>query len=107
QGTDEYKAAEQAVIDYNKAIDQTNAQAKMLSAGGLSGIIQNMSIATGLLSTGVAVAGLFSSENENLNRIMLKTQALLSATITLQQVQQSVTTKGIFGITSLATAKTT
>ncbi len=105
QGTDEYKAAEQAVIDYNKAIEQTNAQAKMLSAGGLSGIIQNMSIATGLLSTGVAVAGLFSSENENLNRIMLKTQALLSATITLQQLQQSVTTKGIFGITSLTAAK--
>ncbi len=106
QGSEEYKAAEKAVTDYTQAIDQTNAKAKMLASGGFAGMVQNLSVATGMLSTGVAITGLFSSENENLNRIMLKTQALLSATITLQQVQQSVTTKGIFGITSLATAKT-
>lgn len=103
--SDEYKAAEKTMLDYSKAIEQTNAQAKVLSSGGFAGVIQNLSLVTGIFATGQSVIGLFAGENENLNRIMLKTQALMSATITLQQLHTTATNGGVFGITSLTAAK--
>lgn len=106
QGTDEYKQAEKAVVEYNTAITQANEKAKVLSSGGLAGMIQNLSLATSVLATGQAVMGVFAGENEDLNKIMLKSQALLSATIALQQLHTTVVNKGVFGVTSLATAKT-
>lgn len=91
QGSEEYKVAEQNVQRYTSAIDQTNTRAKMLAAGGLSGVINNLGVISSGLSSGVAIMGLFNSENENLNRIMLKTQALLSVSVTLQQLYQAET----------------
>lgn len=89
QDTEEYKTAEQNVLKYGEAIEQTNTRAKMLAAGGLSGVINNLGVISSGLSSGVAIMALFNSENENLNRIMLKTQALLSISITLQQLYQT------------------
>lgn len=92
--TDEYKTAEQAVIKYSDAIEKTNAKAKLLTSGGIAGIIQDLSVVTGLFATGQSLIGLFGSKNEELNEVMLKSQALLSATITLQQLQNSLKTEG-------------
>lgn len=105
QGTDEYKEAEKAVVQYTQAIDQTNAKAKLLSSGGFAGMVQGLSLITGIFATGQSVMGFFAGENENLNRIMLKSQALLAAAVSLQQIHNAITTNGVLGVTSLATAK--
>ena len=103
--SDEYRVAEKSMLDYTRAIDQTNAQAKMLSAGGLANVVQGLGLISGVMATGHSIMGLFASDNENLNRIMMKTQALLAVTVTLQQLHNTVTNEGIFGVTSLTTAK--
>ena len=70
--------------------------AGMLS--GLQGVVGGFTAAQG------AVA-LFGAENENLQRIMLKVQALMSITMGLQQVAQTLNKDSAFSLVTLNKAK--
>lgn len=119
QGTPEYTKAEAEVKKYGTALSDTNARAKALTAGTIGGLAQGLSLITGTMATGTALLGVFGSKNEDLNQIMIKTQALLTATVTLQEIKNTTMQKGgvISGImaiqemarsraTALATANT-
>ena len=119
QGTPEYVKAEAEVRKYGTALSDTNARAKALTAGTIGGLAQGLSLITGTMATGTALLGAFGGKSEELNQIMLKTQALLAATVTLQEIKNTTVQKGgvISGImavqemarsraTSLATVNT-
>ena len=119
QGTPEYVKAEAEVRKYGTALSDTNARAKALTAGTIGGLAQGLSLVTGTMATGTALLGAFGGKSEELNQIMLKTQALLAATVTLQEIKNTTVQKGgvISGImavqemarsraTSLATVNT-
>ena len=65
---------------------------------GLSGVVGAFSAAQG------AVA-LFAGENENLQKVMLKVQSLMSITIGLQQVANTINKDSAFMLTTVAKAK--
>lgn len=119
QGTPEYVKAEAEVRKYGTALSDANARAKALTAGTIGSLAQGLSLITGTMATGTALLGAFGGKSEELNQIMLKTQALLAATVTLQEIKNTTVQKGgvISGImavqemarsraTSLATVNT-
>ncbi len=70
-------------------------------AGVLSGL-QGVAGAFGAAQSAVA---LFAGENENLQRIMLKVQSLMSLTINLQQVAQALNKDSAFSLVTLNEAR--
>lgn len=75
--------------------DQANFQGVIQ---GLSGVAGGFSAATGALS-------LFSAENENLQKAMLKVQSLMAITTGLQQVSQALNKDSAFVLVTLRKAK--
>ena len=75
--------------------DQANFQGVIQ---GLNGVAGGFSAATGALS-------LFSTENENLQKAMLKVQSLMAITTGLQQVSQSLNKDSAFVLVTLRKAK--
>ena len=75
--------------------DQANFQGVIQ---GLNGVAGGFSAATGALS-------LFSAENENLQKAMLKVQSLMAITTGLQQVSQSLNKDSAFVLVTLRKAK--
>ena len=94
QGTEEYSKAEAEVEKYGTAINETNKRAKALSAGGLANIAKGIGVVSGSMAVAQSLMGLFGEENEDLNEIMLKTQALLSVSVTLNQLQTAEMGRG-------------
>ena len=116
---DQFREAEAEVKKYGEAISDTNARTKALTAGTIGSLAQGLSLVTGTMAMGTSLMGAFGGKSEELNQIMLKTQALLAATVTLQEIKNTTVQKGgvISGImavqemarsraTSLATANT-
>lgn len=75
--------------------DQANFQGVIQ---GLNGVVGGFSAATGALS-------LFSAENENLQKAMLKVQSLMAITTGLQQVSQALNKDSAFVLVTLRKAK--
>ena len=75
--------------------DQANFQGVIQ---GLNGVAGGFSAATGALS-------LFSAENENLQKAMLKVQSLMAITTGLQQVSQALNKDSAFVLVTLRKAK--
>ncbi|ATC39590.1 hypothetical protein [Elizabethkingia anophelis] len=102
-----YKDLEKQAMQYKAAMAQVEAEQRLLVSGNvLQGYVQGLSMLTGGLSAVQGATALFGAENENLQRIMLKVQALMAITIGLQQIQQGLTTTSAFRIQVLARAKT-
>jgi len=93
-----YDALEQKALQYKEAIDKVAASQNLLSKNPLAGYIQGLSTLAGGISAVNGVTALFVGENENLEKIMVRIQALMGITIGLQQVQQSLTTTSSFKI---------
>ncbi|QOW09087.1 hypothetical protein Q73A0000_01345 [Kaistella flava (ex Peng et al. 2021)] len=101
----EYKKASDEVERLGTVTRETNLQTKQLSQDGLSSLIAGMGTVAGGLSVAQSLVGLFGSENENLNKIMLKSQALMSVAVTLQGIYNQRTAQGVAGTNFLTTAK--
>lgn len=71
----------------------------------IAGVIQGLSGLSGAFSAVQGAMGLFSSENERLNEIMLKVQSLMAITIGLQQVQQVLNKDSTFSLVTLNAVK--
>lgn len=71
----------------------------------IAGVIQGLSGLSGAFTAAQGVIGLFGSENEKLNEIMLKVQSLMAITMGLQQVQQTLNKDSTFSLVTLNAIK--
>lgn len=91
---EQFREAEAEVKKYGEAISDTNARTKALTAGTIGGLAQGLSLVTGTMAMGTSLLGAFGGKSEELNQIMLKTQALLAATVTLQEIKNTTVQQG-------------
>lgn len=71
----------------------------------IAGVIQGLSGLSGAFTAAQGAIGLFGSENEKLNEIMLKVQSLMAITMGLQQVQQMLNKDSTFSLVTLNAIK--
>lgn len=91
---EQFREAEAEVKKYGEAISDTNARTKALTAGTIGSLAQGLSLVTGTMAMGTSLMGAFGGKSEELNQIMLKTQALLAATVTLQEIKNTTIQQG-------------
>jgi hypothetical protein len=107
RGTAEYAALQKRFADLTNAMGDAQKQANILANDerGMQGLIMGFSGLTGAASAAQGAIGLFSGENENLHKIMLKVQSLMAITIGLQQVQVTLNKDSAFMIVTVSKAK--
>jgi len=107
RGSAEYAALQKRFADLTNAMGDAQKQANVLANDerGMQGLIMGFSGLTGAASAAQGAIGLFSGENENLHKIMLKVQSLMAITIGLQQVQTTLNKDSAFMIVTVAKAK--
>lgn len=105
-GTEEYRELAAEAVRLKEAQELVNKEIQaMTKPQGLEGIISGMTLLTSSIGLAQGAISLFGAENERLNEIMLRLQALMSVTIGLQELQKQVAKDGAFGINVLAKAK--
>lgn len=107
RGTEEYKAMQQEAARLTDAWADAQAQANILAHDqkGMQGLISGLSGVAGGFTAAQGAIGLFAGENENLQKVMLKVQSLMSITIGLQQVEQMLNKDSPFMLVTVAKAK--
>ncbi|MDR2652265.1 MAG: hypothetical protein LBC68_08125 [Prevotellaceae bacterium] len=101
KGTAEYQNLTREAERLQRAMNAANAQVKILTTTKgttLSGILSGVTGLSGAFTAAQGAMGLFADKNEDLQRIMLKVQSLMSITIGLQQVSQALHTSSAFRI---------
>lgn len=88
---------------WKDATDQSNILAH--DQRGMQGLISGLSGLSGGFTAAQGAASLFMGENENLQKVMLKVQSLMSITIGLQQVEQMLNKDSAFMLVTVAKAK--
>lgn len=107
RGTDTFKQLQREAGRLADAIGDAQTQARIFSHdnAGLQGMISGLSGVAGAFSTAQGAVALFAGENENLQKIMLKVQALMSITMGLQQVANALNKDSAFMLATVAKAK--
>ena len=107
RGTETFKKLQQECGRLADAIGDAQTQARIFSHdnAGLQGMIAGLSGVAGAFSTAQGAVALFAGENENLQKIMLKVQALMSITMGLQQVANALNKDSAFMLVTVAKAK--
>lgn len=108
RGSPAYEAMQQKLGKLTDSLRDATSQANVLANDerGFQGVVATLSGVTGAFSAAQGAVGLFSGENENLQKIMLKVQSLMAITIGLQQVAQMLNKDSYFSIVMLTKAKT-
>lgn len=107
RGTEAFKKLQQEAGRLTDAIGDATTQARIFSHDnrGLQGMISGLSGVVGAFSAAQGAVALFAGENENLQKIMLKVQSLMSITMGLQQVANTLNKDSAFMLTTVARAK--
>ncbi len=107
RGTETFRKLQQEARRLANAIGDAQTQARIFSHdnAGLQGMIAGLSGVAGAFSTAQGAVALFAGENENLQKIMLKVQALMSITMGLQQVANALNKDSAFMLVTVAKAK--
>ena len=107
RGTEAFKKLQQEAGRLTDAIGDATTQARIFSHDnrGLQGMISGLSGVVGAFSAAQGAVALFAGENENLQKVMLKVQSLMSITIGLQQVANTINKDSAFMLTTVAKAK--
>ena len=107
RGTEEYKRMQQEAGRLTDAMGDAAAQARILAHdnGKLQGFISGISGVTGAITAAQGAMSLFIGENENLQKAMLKVQSLMSVTMGLQQVYNTLNKDSAFMLVIVAKAK--
>lgn len=107
RGTDAYNTLQLKAGQLNDAYKDAQQQMTVLANDerGFQGVLSMMTGVTGAFSAAQGAVGLFTGENENLNRVMLKVQSLMAVTIGMQQVSQTLNKDSYFSVVVLAKAK--
>lgn len=107
RGTEEYKRMQQEAGRLTDALGDAATQARILAHdnGKLQGVISGISGVTGAVTAAQGAMSLFIGENENLQKAMLKVQSLMSITMGLQQVYNTINKDSAFMLIIVAKAK--
>lgn len=107
RGTEAFKKLQQEAGRLTDAIGDATTQARIFSHDnrGLQGMISGISGVVGAFSAAQGAVALFAGENEDLQKVMLKVQSLMSITIGLQQVANTINKDSAFMLTTVAKAK--
>ena len=107
RGTEEYKRMQQEAGRLTDALGDAATQARILAHdnGKLQGFISGISGVTGAITAAQGAMSLFIGENENLQKAMLKVQSLMSITMGLQQVYNTLNKDSAFMLVIVAKAK--
>lgn len=107
RGTQTFRDLQKEAGRLANAIGDAQTQARIFSHdnAGLQGMIAGLSGVAGAFSTAQGAVALFAGENENLQKIMLKVQALMSITMGLQQVANALNKDSAFMLVTVAKAK--
>lgn len=107
RGTEAFKKLQQEAGRLADAIGDATTQARIFSHDnrGLQGMISGLSGVVGAFSAAQGAVALFAGENEDLQKVMLKVQSLMSITIGLQQVANTINKDSAFMLTTVAKAK--
>lgn len=107
RGTETFRKLQQEAGRLANAIGDAQTQARIFSHdnAGLQGMIAGLSGVAGAFSAAQGAVALFAGENENLQKIMLKVQALMSITMGLQQVDNALNKDSAFMLVTVAKAK--
>lgn len=107
RGTETFKKLQQECGRLADAIGDAQTQARIFSHdnAGLQGMIAGLSGVAGAFTAAQGAVALFAGENENLQKIMLKVQALMSITMGLQQVANALNKDSAFMLVTVAKAK--
>lgn len=103
RGTAQYKALQEEAARLTDAWGDAQAQANILANDqrGMQGIISGLTGLSGAFSAAQGAVALFSGENEELQKVMLKVQSLMAITMGLQQVQQTLNKDSAFTLVTL------
>ena len=87
--SERYKELQAQMGALSEAMDAVTTQQNMLKRGERmwDGLLSGLSGVSGAFSAAQGAVALFSGENENLQKIMLKVQSLMAVTIGLKEVQ--------------------
>lgn len=107
RGTEAFKKLQQEAGRLTDAIGDATTQARIFSHDnrGLQGMISGLSGVVGAFSAAQGAVALFAGENEDLQKVMLKVQSLMSITTGLQQVANTINRDSAFMLTTVAKAK--
>lgn len=107
RGTEAFEKLQQEAGRLTDAIDDATTQARIFSHDnrGLQGMISGLSGVVGAFSTAQGAVALFAGENEDLQKVMLKVQSLMSITMGLQEVANTINKDSAFMLTTVAKAK--
>jgi len=108
RGTKEYEVLQESFAKLTQQMAHAQKQANVLAhdQAGLQGLIQALSGVAGIAAAAQGAVGLFAGENEDLQRVMVKVQSLMSLTIGLQQTQQVLNKDSAFSLAVVTRAKT-
>lgn len=103
RGTAEYRALQEEVGRLTDAYSDATEQASILAHDqrGMQGLISAFSGVSGAASAAQGALSLFGTENENIQKVMLKVQSLMAITVGLQQVQQTLNKDSAFQLVTL------
>jgi hypothetical protein len=107
RGSEAYNKLTQEAARLTNALGDARTQAKILAHdnAGLQGVISGVSGVAGAFSAAQGAVALFSGENENLQKIMLRVQSLMGITIGLQQVANTLNKDSAFRLVTIAKAQ--
>lgn len=96
--TARYREVQAEVARLTDAWGDAQAQANILANddAGFAGVMSGLTGLTGGFSAVAGMVGLFGSESENLQQIMLKTQSIMAVTDGLMQVSQALNKDSAF-----------
>lgn len=108
RGTKEYEELRESFAKLTQQMAHAQKQANVLAhdQAGFQGLIQALSGVAGIAAAAQGAIGLFAGENEDLQRVMVKVQSLMSLTIGLQQAQQVLNKDSAFSLAVVTRAKT-
>lgn len=104
RGSEGYAKLRDEAARLTNALGDARNQAKILAHdnAGLQGVIAGVSGVAGAFSAAQGAVALFSGENENLQKIMLRVQSLMGITIGLQQVATAINKDSAFRLVTIA-----
>lgn len=107
RGTEEYAKQQQEVARLTAAMKSANKQATALANPNkmFAGVISGLTLMTSGYQAVTGAMGLFAGENENLQRIMVKVQSLMSITMALQTAYTQLNKNSAFQLVIVAKAK--
>lgn len=107
RGTEEYAKQQQEVTRLTAAMKSANKQATVLANPNkmFAGVISGLTLMTSGYQAVTGAMGLFAGENENLQRIMVKVQSLMSITMALQTAYTQLNKNSAFQLVLVAKAK--